>query len=88
MNDRTLVVGGTFAHRFAQPQWRRPPQPGLLVAPGAEPVKAAPTGPPTAGPSGPTLTEPDPSAEQSLRSAGKALPTSQQHPILERPCVA
>jgi Zn-dependent protease with chaperone function len=47
-----------------------------LVAPGSEPVKAAPAGPPAAGPDGPTLTEPDPSAEQSLRSAGRALPTS------------
>jgi Zn-dependent protease with chaperone function len=45
------------------------------LAPGSEPVKAAPTGPPTAGPDGPTLTEPDPSAKQSLRSAGRALPT-------------
>lgn len=46
-----------------------------LVAPGPEPVKAAPAGPPTAGPDGPALTEPDPSAEQSLRSAGMTLPT-------------
>jgi Peptidase family M48 len=34
------------------------------VAPGSEPVKAAPTGPPTAGPDGPALTEPDPSADR------------------------
>ena len=88
MSNRTLVMGGTFASCFAQPQWRRPPEPGLLVAPGSEPVKAAPAGPPAAGPPGPTLTEPDPSAEQSLRSAGKALPTSQQHPILESRCEA
>jgi Zn-dependent protease with chaperone function len=46
-----------------------------LVAPGSEPVKAAPAGPPAAGPDGPTLTEPDPSAGESLRSAGMALPT-------------
>lgn len=75
MSNRTLLMGGTFAPRFARPKWRRPPQSGLLVAPGAEPVKAAPSGPPAAGPFGPTLTEPTPSAEQSLRSAGKALPT-------------
>lgn len=47
----------------------------IAVAPGPEPVKAAPAGPPAAGPDGPTLTEPDPCAEQSLRSAGMALPT-------------
>jgi Zn-dependent protease with chaperone function len=36
------------------------------VAPGPEPVKVAPAGPPSAGPDGPTLTEPAPSAvEQS-----------------------
>jgi Zn-dependent protease with chaperone function len=46
-----------------------------LLAPGSEPVKVAPAGPPAAGPDGPTLTEPDPSAERSLRSAGLALPT-------------
>ena len=44
------------------------------VAPGSEPVKAAPTGP-LRGPDGLTLTEPDPSAERSLRWAGLALPT-------------
>lgn len=88
MSNRTLVMGGTLASYFARPKWRRPPQPGLLVAPGAEPVKGAPSGPPAAGPCGPTLTEPAPSAEQSLRSAGKALPTSQQHPILEGRCEA
>jgi Zn-dependent protease with chaperone function len=32
------------------------------VAPGSEPVKAAPPGPPAAGPDGPALTEPAPSA--------------------------
>jgi Zn-dependent protease with chaperone function len=32
------------------------------VAPGTEPVKAAPPGPPAAGPDGPALTEPNPSA--------------------------
>lgn len=47
----------------------------LAVAPGPEPVKAAPPGPPAAGPDGPALTEPDPSAERSLRSAGMTLPT-------------
>jgi Zn-dependent protease with chaperone function len=46
------------------------------IAPGPEPVKAAPTGPPAAGPDGPTLTEPDPSAGRALRSAGMALPTT------------
>jgi Zn-dependent protease with chaperone function len=50
-------------------------QPGA-VAPGPEPVKAAPPGPPAAGPDGPTLTEPGPSAGGSLRSAGRTLPTS------------
>jgi Zn-dependent protease with chaperone function len=34
----------------------------VAVAPGSEPVKAAPAGPPAAGPDGPALTEPDPSA--------------------------
>jgi hypothetical protein len=34
------------------------------VAPGPEPVKAAPVGPPAAGPAGPALTEPAPSAFQ------------------------
>ncbi len=34
----------------------------LALAPGPEPVKAAPVGPPAAGPDGPALTEPDPSA--------------------------
>jgi Zn-dependent protease with chaperone function len=53
------------------------------VATGAEPVKAAPAGPPAAGPDGPTLTEPTPSAERSLRSAGQALPTTRQHPTME-----
>jgi len=35
---------------------------GTGVAPGSEPVKVAPSGPPAAGPVGPTLTEPAPSA--------------------------
>jgi Zn-dependent protease with chaperone function len=48
------------------------------VAPGSEPVKAAPAEPPAAGPVGPALTEPDPSAGRSLRSAGMALPTVSQ----------
>ncbi len=50
----------------------------LAVAPGSEPVKVAPAGPPAAWPDGPTLTEPDPSAGESLRSAGMALPTCSQ----------
>jgi hypothetical protein len=64
-----------FASCFVQPSWRWPPQPVLSVAPGSEPVKVAPAGPPAAGPDGPTLTEPAPSAESSLRSAGRTLPT-------------
>jgi hypothetical protein len=53
------------------------------VAPGSEPVKAAPTGP-LRGPDGLTLTEPDPSAERSLTSAGpKALPKIDQNQRLE-----
>jgi Zn-dependent protease with chaperone function len=51
----------------------------VAVAPGSEPVKTAPAGPPAAGPDGPALTEPDPCAESSLRSAGMALPTSAGH---------
>jgi hypothetical protein len=47
----------------------------VQIAPGSEPVKAAPTGPPTAGPDGPAWTEPDPSAGRALTSAGKTLPT-------------
>jgi len=82
MSELQPFMGDAFASCFAQPRGRSP-QPGLLVAPGAEPVKAAPPGPPTAGPDGPTLTEPTPSAEQSHRSAGKALPTRQQQPIIE-----
>ncbi len=46
-----------------------------LVAAGSEPVKAAPAGPPAAGPHGPALTEPNPSAGRAIRSAGKNLPT-------------
>jgi Zn-dependent protease with chaperone function len=48
------------------------------VATGAEPVKDAPAGPPAAGPDGPTLTEPAPSAERALRSAGPVLPITRQ----------
>ncbi len=55
---------------------RRESHQTLAVAPGSDPVKAAPAGPPAAGPDGPALTEPDPSAETSLRSAGMALPTT------------
>jgi hypothetical protein len=65
MNGDQFSTDDAFASCFAQPD-RRSPQLVLLVAPGTEPVKAAPPGPPTAGPDGPTLTEPDPSAEQSL----------------------
>jgi hypothetical protein len=75
MSRPTFLLRGTAAHRFVQPFRRRAPQPAAPVAPGTEPVKAAPPGPPTAGPDGPTLTEPAPSAEESLRSAGMALPT-------------
>jgi Zn-dependent protease with chaperone function len=50
-----------------------------LVAPGSEPVKAAPVGPPAAGPDGPAWTEPDPSAGRAVRSAGTALPTFGGH---------
>ena len=82
-----LFLGDTLASCFVQPCRRRSPQPVLLVAPGSEPVKAAPVGPPAAGPDGPALTEPDPSAEESLRSAGPALPTRQRHPILGSPCL-
>ncbi len=46
-----------------------------LVATGSEPVKAAPMGPLAAGPAGPAVTEPDPSAGRAIRSAGRALPT-------------
>jgi len=41
---------------------RKAGQQAVAVAPGSEPVKAAPTGPPAAGPDGPALTEPAPSA--------------------------
>jgi hypothetical protein len=78
--------GDAFAYRFVEPR-RRSPQPAALIAPGTEPVKAAPAGPPTAGPDGPTLTEPDPSAEQSHRSAGKALPTRELPVTMESSCV-
>jgi hypothetical protein len=44
------------------------------LAEGPEPVKAAPSGPPAAGPDGPSLTEPGPSAERSITAAGRALP--------------
>jgi hypothetical protein len=87
MTGSLPFMGDPVSRPFAQPCWRRPPQPASSVATGAEPVKAAPTGPPTAGPDGPTLTEPTPSAEQSLRSAGPALPTSSQHLTMESPCL-
>jgi Zn-dependent protease with chaperone function len=44
------------------------------VAERPEPVKAAPAGPPAAGPDGPAFTEPDPTASRSLTAAGRALP--------------
>ena len=58
------------AHRPARPE------PGRelgrrAVAPGPEPVKAAPTGPPAAGPDGPTLTEPAPSAGEHSPRQGE-----------------
>jgi hypothetical protein len=87
MTVRQPFMGDPVAHTFVQPCWRRPPQHALPVAPGAEPVKAAPAGPPTAGPDGPTLTEPTPSAERSHRSAGPALQTCQQHLTMESPCL-
>jgi Zn-dependent protease with chaperone function len=43
----------------------------LAVAPGPEPVKAAPAGPPAAGPDGPALTEPAPSAEELSGRQGR-----------------
>jgi Zn-dependent protease with chaperone function len=47
------------------------------VAPGPEPVKAAPAGPPSAGPDGPALTEPVPSAEEhSGRQGGPCRPSA------------
>jgi Zn-dependent protease with chaperone function len=47
------------------------------VAPGPEPVKAAPPGPPSAGPDGPALTEPGPSAEEhSGRQGGPCRPSA------------
>jgi hypothetical protein len=83
MTGSLPFMGDPFSRPFAQPCRRRPTQPVLSVAPGVEPVKAAPAGPPTAGPDGPTLTEPTPSAERSLRSAGRTLPTCQQQRRME-----
>jgi hypothetical protein len=53
------------------------------IAEGPEPVKAAPAGPPAAGPGGPALTEPDPTAERSLPAAGPALPRADDNARLE-----
>jgi hypothetical protein len=53
------------------------------VAPGSEPVKGAPSGPPSAGPDGPPLTEPDPSAEGHQSPAGWSLPEPGQHEFLK-----
>jgi len=53
--------------------------PLVQVAPGSEPVKAAPSEPPAAGPDGPALTEPKPSAGRALMWAGRALPRSRGH---------
>lgn len=47
----------------------------LAVAPGSEPVKPAPSGRLRRGLTAASLTEPDPSAEEAIRSAGQALPT-------------
>jgi hypothetical protein len=41
------------------------------VAQGAEPVKAAPAGPPAAGPDGPALTEPAPCAVEHSPRQGQ-----------------
>lgn len=46
MTTPTSSLGDTIAPPFAHTRWRRPPQPAAPVAPGTEPVKAAPTGPP------------------------------------------
>jgi hypothetical protein len=54
------------------------------VAPGSEPVKGAPSGPPAAGPVGPPLTEPVPSAEGHQSPAGWSLPEPGQHEFFER----
>jgi len=51
------------------------PEAQTQVAAGPGPVKAVPTGPPAAGPCGPALTEPAPSAGEALTSAGRTLPT-------------
>lgn len=53
------------------------------VAPRSEPVEVAPSGPPTAGPAGPTLTEPAPSAEGHLSPAGWGLPETGQPKFFE-----
>jgi len=53
------------------------------VAPGSEPVKVAPSGPPAAGPVGPTLTEPAPSAGGHLSPAGRTLPETGQPTFLK-----
>jgi len=51
------------------------------VAVGPRSLKSAPTGPPAAGPVGPDLTEPGPTAGRALRWAGRALPTSAGRPV-------
>jgi hypothetical protein len=52
------VMGDALVSCSGQPCWRWSPQPVLLVAPGSEPVKAAPAGPPASGPDGLSLTGP------------------------------
>jgi Zn-dependent protease with chaperone function len=52
---------------------------GLAVAPRSEPVKPAPAGRLRRGLTAASLTEPDRSAEEALRSAGQALPTTDDH---------
>jgi excisionase family DNA binding protein len=57
------------------------------VAPGGEPVKATPSGPPAAGPVGLALTEPPPSAKAAATSAGKSLPkfSARSYPHMPAP---
>lgn len=47
------------------------------VAEGSASLTDSPSGPPSAAPVGPALTEPDPSTGRSLRWAGRILPTSE-----------
>ena len=63
-----------------------PSSPGAVVAEAPEPVNAAPTGPPAAGPDGPALTEPATSTGRSLTSAGQALPSPRQPRTIKTRC--